>query len=173
MNLYMISLGGKVEPANIEVHDVQFIAANDIDNSIETLKKIWYGEPQSLHMDSHKHISSTNGYSVKLSKSKSDQNLKLYFIYLGKYDESNTQELHYVDLVVARNEKDAKTKALRPDRQPSGTHVDAVVDVEAKLHAADGETYYLILDALEAGHEASLNLVSDVKPDWKGFKKLY
>lgn len=173
MNLYLISLGGKVEGANIEVHDVQFIAANDIDNSIETLKKIWYGEPQSLHMDSYKHISSVNGYSVKLSKAKPDQSLKLYFVYLGKYDEDNTQELHYVDLVVAQNEKEAKTKALRPDREPFGTHVDAVVDVEANLHASDGETYYLTLDVFEERQEASFNQVSDVKPDWKGFKKLY
>ncbi len=43
MNLYMISLGGKVEGANIEVHDVQFIAANDIDKLNRNLEEnvVW------------------------------------------------------------------------------------------------------------------------------------
>lgn len=39
MNLYMISLGGKVRGANIEVHDVQFAVEDHIDNIIDLVKE--------------------------------------------------------------------------------------------------------------------------------------
>jgi len=164
LKLYMISLGGKVKGANIEVHDVQFLASDTVENTVNVLKKLWYGEQNSLHMDSYKNIRITDGHSVSLSKNKPDQDKRLFFVYLGKYETENTQELHYIDLIVADNEKEAKSRALRPDRVPAGTHVDMVIDVEKHLHSTDDEPYYIILD--ESSEEY------DVVPDWKGFKKL-
>ncbi len=160
----MISLGGKLKGANIEVHDVQFFASNTVENTVDILKKIWYGEQNSLHMDSYKHIQIADGHTVSLSKNKPDQDKKLFFVYLGKYETDNTQELHYIDLIVAETEKEAKSRALRPDRVPAGTHVDTVIDIEKYLHSVDDKQYFIVL------HESSEEY--DVVPDWKGFKKL-
>jgi hypothetical protein len=165
MNLYMISLGGKVSGANIEVHDVQFAAAEQIDDTIELVKANWYGLEEKLHMDSYKHIKGADGYEINLTKEKSCGIQKLFFAHLGGYCKETTQEIHKVTLIVAKTAKEAKQRASQDTAifEEEG-HVDRLVDVEECLLQKEGETYYIELK--ESKEDFQLN------PDWYGYKRL-
>lgn len=39
--LFVIGIGGSVSKANIEVHDVQLVIADSIENTYEILKEDW------------------------------------------------------------------------------------------------------------------------------------
>lgn len=165
MNLYMISLGGKVSGANIEVHDVQFAVADHIDNTIDLVKASWYGIEEKLHMDSYTKIKGADGYEIKLSKEKSSENRKLFFVYLGGYDKDMTQELHRVAFFVAETAQEAKHKALKKvEMFEEEWHIDQVVDVGACLLHREGGKYYITLDKSEVDF--------DLKPDWLGYRRL-
>lgn len=165
MNLYMISLGGKVSGANIEVHDVQFAVADHIDNTINLVKSSWYGVEEKLHMDSYTKIKGADGYEVKLVKEKPSGNRKLFFVHLGGYDKDMTQELHQVAFFVAETAQEAKHKALKEiEMFKEEGHIDQVVDVEACLLHREGEKYYIALDKSEVDF--------DLSPDWFGYRRL-
>lgn len=165
MNLYMISLGGKVKGANIEVHDVQFTVAEHIDNSIDLLKASWYGEEEKLHMDSYTKIKGVDGYEVNISKEKSNENKKLFFVHLGGYDKYMTQELHKIAFFVAETPEEAKRKASKEilTFKEEG-HIDQVVDVESCLLQRKDEKYYIKIE------ESKIDF--DLSPDWFGYRRL-
>lgn len=165
MKLYMVNLGGKVKGCNIEVHDVQFVAANHIDETIEVLKNHWYGLQYKLHFDSYKQIIGADGYGIELTEEKTDQGRQLYFVHLGGYRETSTQEFHDYFLFVGETEAEVKERAVNymtlSDIQ---NHVDSIVCVDNCLLSADGKRYYIKLT------ESSENF--DLKPDWFGYRRL-
>lgn len=174
MKLFMISLGGKVNGCNLEVHDVVFVAANHIDETVALLKSNWYGMPEKLHMDSHKVIGGADGYEVKLinrkperesENKKTESNKKLYFVHMGGYLNNNTQELHTAGLLVGESEKEVKERAgkeiIAGEIQ---NHVDHLVNVESCLLSVDGEKYYIELT------DSSMDF--DRSPDWFGYRRL-
>lgn len=165
MNLYMISLGGKVKGCNLEVHDVQFVAANQIDETVEILKEKWYGDPEKLHMDSYKLIHGVEGHTVLLTQQKPDSGKQLYFVHLGGYKKASTQELHEVSLLIGDSEQEVKEKALREFHMADiENHVDSIILVEACIHSTDGKTYYVeISESSEC---------FDQGPDWFGYRRL-
>ncbi|WP_105617311.1 DUF1543 domain-containing protein [Vallitalea okinawensis] len=165
MNLYMISLGGKVKGANIEVHDVQFVVADHIDNTMNLVKEKWYGIQEKLHMDSYALIVGANGYRVKLSKQKSNSSKRLYFVQMGGYNKSLTQEVHSVGFFVAETLEEAKKKALKEvDLFEEEGHVDQVVDIQSCLLSNIEDAHYIELE--ETGEEF------DLRPDWFGYRRL-
>jgi hypothetical protein len=165
MNLYMVSLGGKVKGCNVEVHDVQFVAANHIDETVEVLKKVWYGAPEKLHMDSYKVITGAEGYTVRLTKEKPDSNKQLYFVHLGGYKNDSTQELHDISLLIGESEQKTKERALvELQAADIENHVDSIVNVENCMLSTDGETYFIELCE-------SYNHF-DTRPDWFGYRRL-
>ena len=66
--LYMITIGGKAKGANIEVHDVQFIIANNIKETYKILKENLYGIDLKLHLDAYKHIDGADGFTVEIDE---------------------------------------------------------------------------------------------------------
>ena len=54
--LFMIHLGGKAKGALIEVHDVQFVIAEKIEDCERSLRDHWYGLDLKCHIDSYKVI---------------------------------------------------------------------------------------------------------------------
>lgn len=165
MNLYMISLGGKVKGCNLEVHDVQFVAAEHIDETVEVLKSSWYGQAEKLHMDSYKQITGADGYRVSLTKEKPENGKQLYFVHLGGYRRDSSQELHEIGLFVGETLQEVKNKA--PEKVQAAeieNHVDNIVNVETCLISTDGEKYYIELtDSQEVFNHA---------PDWFGYRRL-
>jgi hypothetical protein len=164
-NLYMISLGGKVKGCNVEVHDVQFVAADHIDETVGLLKSNWYGLAEKLHMDSYKEIIGADGFAVRLSKEKPAGSRKLFFVHLGGYKKTSTQELHEVGLFVGESEQTVKERALKEipvaDIQ---NHVDSIIHVENCILSTDGEAYFIELS------ESHQNF--DPSPDWFGYRRL-
>lgn len=161
----MISLGGKVKGANIEVHDVQFAAAEGIDDTIELVKASWYGEEKKLHMDSFKKITGADGYRVEVVKHDPKEEKKLFFLHVGGYDKDMTQEMHRAQFVVAETPEEAKKRGFKEaeDFGENG-HVDQVVYVQECILAEDGEKYFISLQ--KSGEEFNM------KPDWFGYRRL-
>lgn len=165
MNLFMVSLGGKAKGGNIEVHDVQFVAANHIDETIEVLKKNWYGLPLKLHMDSYKLITGAEGFSVKLTEEKPENSKQLYFVHLGGYLRTSTQEQHEIFLCVGDKEQEVKDRVVKlMTVSDIENHVDSIVNVETCMLSADGKKYYIEL------MESQEDFLQD--PDWFGYRRI-
>lgn len=163
--LYMISLGGKAGGANIEVHDVQFVVAANIDAAIPLLVDHWYGSELKLHMDSYMEINGTDGYALTLTEEKQSEENRLFFAYLGGYKETSTQEVHDVRLMVCGSEREAKSLAMQAEGfDYSQRHVDSVIDVESKLLMTSGDQFYLKLTQTKKTY--------NLRPEWFGYRRL-
>jgi hypothetical protein len=165
MNLYMVSLGGKVTGCNIEVHDVQFVIANHIDETVGLLKSTWYGLGHKLHMDSYKAITGADGYKIQLTKVKPNNTKQLFFVQFGGYKKECTQELHDIGLFVGESEADVKERALKLVQIADiENHVDSILPIETVIRSIDGETYFIeLVESME---------YFDQSPDWFGYRRL-
>lgn len=165
MNLYMIHLGGKVEDCNLEIHDVQFIAADHIDQTIEILKKNWYGKAEKLHIDSYKQLIGADGFALRLTGKKPESGKKVFFVQLGGYRRDTYQELHEVGLLVGDSLQEVKERAVKEIQADLiQNHVDSIANVEDVLISTDGEKYYLELSESQE--------VYNLAPDWFGYRRL-
>ncbi len=50
-HLYQFYIGGNAGKSNIEVHDVQFVICKDYQQAIPTLKQLWFGDADKIHID--------------------------------------------------------------------------------------------------------------------------
>ena len=80
MKLFAVFLGGRADKCNIELHDVVFTCAKDIQSSYTDLLDKWFGNPKRLHIDSWIELKYIDGYKIQLSKTKPIHKEKLYFI---------------------------------------------------------------------------------------------
>lgn len=55
MNLYMFYIGGNAGKSNIEVHDIQFVAANQPKDAWPALREAWFGDSDKIHIDGYSH----------------------------------------------------------------------------------------------------------------------
>ncbi|WP_312045557.1 DUF1543 domain-containing protein [Anaerotignum sp.] len=162
-NLFVIGIGGSSRKANIEVHDVQLVIADCIENTYETLKEDWYGE--YLHLDEYKILTGADGYAIQIADYPQNTHLNLFFINMGGYLKETFGEQHEYGFFVAETEKEAKEKAKKELlKNVVESHVDGVFKVENSLKFADGKTVYIHLNP--DGKIYNLN------PDWSGYKKL-
>lgn len=161
--LFVIGIGGSSPKANIEVHDVQLVIADCIENTYETLKEDWYGE--HLHLDEYKILTGADGYAIQIADYPQNTHLNLFFINMGGYLKETFGEQHEYGFFVAETEKEAKEKAKKELlKNVVESHVDVVFKVENSLKFADGKTVYIHLNP--DGKIYNLN------PDWSGYKKL-
>lgn len=113
MNLYMFYIGGNAGKSNIEVHDIQFVAANHPKDAWPALREAWFGDSDKIHIDGYSRITWADGYSVSLSPEPSPSAQKLFFVNAGGYRPDTLAELHEYDLFVAENAQSAKKKAMK------------------------------------------------------------
>ncbi|MGB0935561.1 MAG: DUF1543 domain-containing protein [Alphaproteobacteria bacterium] len=128
--LFMVYLGGRVEGALVEVHDIRFVLGCSIEDTFEDLRQQWWGEQSGLHLDCWGAIEYADGYAVTLQSSPQESDNKLFFINLGGYDPKQFTELHENILVVAPTESKAKVKALKSILHLKGAHKDNMYEVE-------------------------------------------
>lgn len=130
--LFVVMLGGKHPRARIEVHDVVFAVADDLQGTYGQLREGWFGHPAGVHIDSWMRVDGVEGWKVELSPmAPAADSPRLYFINLGGYETSVFGEAHHYLLVVARNRKEAAAKGKR--QMPahwSQSHTDALMDVD-------------------------------------------
>jgi len=130
MKLFAIYVGGEHPRANIEVHDVRFVAAPSITETYDQLRADWWGKPGTLHVDCWAEISRVDGYDVTLKAEPSPGPEKLYFVNLGGYDRRAFGEQHHNLFTVATSVAEAKAKALRTVHDWKDAHRDDMYDAE-------------------------------------------
>ena len=121
--LYLVVLGGRVEKANIEVHDVRWVVGSKIEDTYDTLRNSWFGSLKGLHIDSYKKIKYIDGYKINLINLEKDKIEKkqlvkknktkkyLWFVNIGGYNPTSMQEKHEFGLLTASNKLEAKNIA--------------------------------------------------------------
>ncbi len=162
MQLFLVYLGGKAPGANIELHDVRFVAARRIEDTYPQLCQQWFGTIQGLHIDSYMQVKHIDGYAVSLHDAPQDSSLKLYFVNFGGYYPDKIAEQHDFMLCVASSVAEAKTKAkqlLLPDAD--SRHKDDLLELDDCFAIEQLQGLYLHLSA--SGQSQSM------RPDWSGY----
>lgn len=174
MSLFVVSLGGKVLGGNLEVHDVRFVIADTIDETIPLVKEAWFGIETKLHLDSYLTLSHVDGYKIELTNHNINDNMapKLYCVHFGGYRPEWSQEIHRLGFYVATSENEAKERA-RFDGESFEIqgHVDAVIDVSKQLMNVSNEKTSIKLEPISVSEfpKAHQNYF---KPDWYGYRRL-
>lgn len=165
MNLYMFYIGGNAGKSNIEVHDIQFVAANQPKDAWPALREAWFGDSDKIHIDGYSRITWADGYSVSLSPEPSPSAQKLFFVNAGGYSPDTLAELHEYDLFVAENAQGAKKKAMKTllcgvDQR----HKDNLKEVDDCLLLEKIGDLFIHLTPCETG-------VRD-RPEWQGYQPI-
>ena len=138
MKLFVIYIGGTHEDALIELHDMRFVAGDTIEDTYSSLRKTWWGTPQSLHLDAWGTLNYADGYEIKIFREPpEEQNKKLYFLNLGGYDSTQFTELHKNVFVVAEDKDEAKAKGKEQIQNWESPHRDYQYEVDDVLNLQD------------------------------------
>jgi len=130
MKLFAIYIGGEHPGANIEVHDMRFVAAPTIEATYPTLLAQWWGREGSLHVDCWSEISQADGYEVSLRPEPHQGKEKLYYVNLGGYDGVAFAEQHRNVFVVADTLSAAKARAIKRASDWTDAHRDEMYEAE-------------------------------------------
>lgn len=130
--LYVVMLGGKHPRARIEVHDVVFVVAPNLEAAYAQLRQQWFGSPKGLHIDSWLEVEGVEGYRLRWSNQQpAAGEPRLYFINLGGYEPVAFGEAHHYLLLTATSLRQARSKGKQHMlRQWSQAHTDAVMDID-------------------------------------------
>lgn len=139
--LFMITVGGSIADASVEIHDVRFVLAEKLEETYDYLREVWFGIDSTLHIDSYKIINEIDGYQVTLGEGNS---LKLFMVNYGGKNPDTYLEVHRVDFVVAEDMITAKKLAKEKmsnfkfiDHVDQITNVSEVVEGNLELIAGD------------------------------------
>ncbi|AIT09146.1 hypothetical protein LO80_03625 [Candidatus Francisella endociliophora] len=161
--LFIVYLGGSAPKANIELHDVQFVVGESIEDTYEQLRKNWFGTVKGLHLDSYKAVKGADGYQISLQDQPQDFDKNLYFVNLGGYDEYKLNELHEFALFVAADKAEAKEKAKKSLLKNSiHQHKDNLMEVDDCLELSKIGGKYIHLNSSDEKY--------DLRPDWFGYR---
>ena len=184
-HLFLVVLGGRANKANIELHDVRWVIGSKIEDTIDVLRRDWFGDFEGLHIDSYKKINYVDCYklilkNIEKEKLKNKKFFKeninkkyLWFVNLGGYDPHCMQEKHEFGLVVAANSLEAKKKAksqwLNGFRKK---HKDDVTPLNKLITLDDCELLKKI-----GNWEIELILENNIveennHPDWYGYQRI-
>lgn len=165
MQLFMFYVGGNAGKSNIEVHDIQFVAAEKPKDALPALREAWFGDADKIHIDGYARITWADGYAVSLSATPPQDKNRLFFVNAGAYHPSSLAELHAFDLFVAKNVKEAKAKGLATLLKGSlQQHKDNLTDVDDCLLLDKVGDLYIHLTLSEAGEP--------FRPEWQGYQPI-
>ncbi|MDA5521065.1 DUF1543 domain-containing protein [Yersinia kristensenii] len=165
MYLYMFYLGGNAKKSNIEVHDIQFVAAQKPEDAWPALREAWFGDPDKVHIDGYARITWVDGYAITLSDTPPIGSNKLFFVNVGAYHPSALAELHAFDLFVASNAQQAKAKGLATLLNGAQQqHKDNLKEVDDCLLLDKINNLYVHLTSSENGEY--------FRPEWQGYQPI-
>lgn len=130
MKLFAIFVGGEIAGANIELHDMRFVAAPSITDTYDALRRQWWGTPGSLHIDCWAEIDHADGFDVLLKAEPFEGPERLYYVNLGGYVPGEFLERHRNLFIVADTLARAKSRALASVRQWLQPHRDEIYEAE-------------------------------------------
>jgi Domain of Unknown Function (DUF1543) len=154
--LFVIYIGGSTEQSLIELHDIRFVVASQIEETYEELKKSWWGTPKSLHLDCWGALEYADGYKIELVSGDGQPPVadtkKLYFVNLGGYSSEEFTEIHRNVFLVATSEAEAKKRAVASMRDTQQGHKDYMYEVESAFclnQIVDEKSLHLRLSPVE------------------------
>ena len=127
MKLFMLKIGARPQGRLIEQHDVMFVIANSLSETIESVNQHWPEVKNNWHLDAWREVKRVGDYQILLSTDSfskdgwskdsaladniladervdnklDSQDKQLYFVNLGGYLPGQFEEFHYKTLVVA------------------------------------------------------------------------
>ena len=127
MKLFMLKIGARPQGRLIEQHDVMFVIANSLSETIESVNQHWPEVKNNWHLDAWREVKRVGDYQILVSKESlskdglskdnaladniladdrvdnklDSQGKQLYFVNLGGYLPGQFEEFHYKTLVVA------------------------------------------------------------------------
>ena len=166
MKLFMFYVGGDCNNANVELHDVRFSIGETPEDCFDDLRRQWWGEPKSLHLDCWGAVEQADGYDIELSAEPlATAQDKLFFVNLGGYDPSEFAELHRNVLIVAADDKAAKARAKAQVDNWCKPHRDNLFEIEKMLDltaSMQHHGYHLVLRP--ASSEKPFRFQCDYRP---------
>lgn len=167
--LFLVYVGGDAPGANIELHDVRFVVGNTIEDTYSAIKRQWFGDSSSVHMDSYVHVHHVDGYRIELVKAPSTSSKKLYFVNFGGYFPGKLAEYHDFTLVVASTAEEAK--ALAKSKVMTAGLAGAEQFHKDDLLAVDDCLALDLLDGfyVHCMHDGGQQVLA---PDWMGYQPL-
>lgn len=152
MKLFAIFIGGDIAGANLELHDLRFVAGNVIEDTYDQLRAEWWGTPASLHLDCWAELAHADGYRIDLKPTPPVGPQKLFFIHLGGYD-GTFGEAHQNLFLVAETAQEAKARAVSVVKgQWKDAHRDALFEIEKALCLSEvmaAEHHHIHLSKIE------------------------
>lgn len=135
MKLYMFYVGGNCGTSNVELHDVRFSVGEAPEDCYADLRRQWWGDPESLHLDAWGAVEQADGYDIAIvaGMPRTTTDEKLFFVNLGGYDRAEFGELHKNLLLVAADASAAKAKALAQIEGWFLPHKDKIFEVEKAI----------------------------------------
>ena len=141
LTLFMVQLGGRPKGRLIEQHDIFFGIANQVSELVDDINHHWPEVKNKWHIDSYRAITQVDGYAIKLVESnhklESDNDLKLFFINLGGYQQGSFEEFHYKLLIVASSQADAIKQAKQSEFYKQFTFKDTSSAFNVASHIDD------------------------------------
>jgi hypothetical protein len=67
LNLFSFYIGGKYRNSNIELHDIRFSVGEKAEDCYEDLRRQWWGDPESLHLDCWGRVNQADGFDVTVT----------------------------------------------------------------------------------------------------------
>ena len=139
--LFMVQLGGRPKGRLIEQHDIFFGIANQVSELVDDINHHWPEVKNKWHVDSYRAITQVDDYAIKLVESnhqlESYNDLKLFFINLGGYQQGSFEELHYKMLIVASSQAEAIKQAKQSEFYKQFTFKDISSPFNAASHIDD------------------------------------
>lgn len=144
LTLFMVQLGGRPKGRLIEQHDIFFGVANQVSELVNHINNHWPEVKNKWHIDSYRAITKVDNYSIKLIESNStnsevdsSNDLKLFFINLGGYQQGSFEEFHHKLLIVAATQADAIKQAKQSQFYKQFTYKDKDSPFNAASHIDD------------------------------------
>ena len=130
MKLFAFYVGGETKTSNTELHDMRFAVGERMEDCYDSLRRQWWGTPETLHIDCWTELTHSDGYSIELRSEGFCGAEKLFFANLGGYDPDQFTELHSNVFVVATDKTKAKRRALTTVNHWIKPHRDTLFEVE-------------------------------------------
>ncbi|MDP5141922.1 DUF1543 domain-containing protein [Rheinheimera baltica] len=162
MQLYLVYIGGTAPGANIELHDIRFVAADNIEATYPLLREQWFGTKKGLHIDSYMQIQHIDGFQVSLHTAPQQAEHKLFFVNFGGYYPDKIAEQHDFMLCVASNVAQAKAKAKRLLLTDADSpHKDDLLELDDCFALEQLQGQYI--------HLTPSGQSQPMRPDWSGY----
>ncbi|CAH1661321.1 DUF1543 domain-containing protein [Chelatococcus asaccharovorans] len=131
MKLFMFYVGGRCRNSNIELHDIRFSFGDSAEACFDDLRKQWWGDPETLHVDCWGAVEQADGFDVDITtEAAPSAGEHLFFANMGGYDPRQFAELHRNVLIVASDAARAKKRALSLVQTWTLPHKDNLFEVE-------------------------------------------